>query len=114
MANRVYAAAASATPHAYDGQYDQATVPGATSDPTAVVEAARARFFQQGQQVLAEQKAGSKPGERDRSPVRRTAPLLPDPSPTSFPQSRPKRRALLPTPPGGPEDPAADGDPIAR
>ncbi|XP_067084949.1 RNA-binding protein 14a [Osmerus mordax] len=114
VANQVYADAASATTPAYDGQFDQSTVPEATSDPTAVFEAARARFFQQGQQVLAEQQAGSKAGERDRSPVRRTAPLLPDPSPTSFPQSRPKRRALLPTPPGGPEDPAADGDPIAR
>lgn len=123
LASQVYGSVASqvyadpnATP-AYDGssQLDQsAAVAEAPSDPTAVFEAARARFFQQGQQVLAEQQAGSKPGDRDRSPVRRSAPLLPDPSPTSFPQARPKRRALLPTPPGGPEDPAADGDPIAR
>lgn len=89
------------------------------ADPTALFEAARARFFQQGQQVLAEQQAGRKSNDRDRSPVRRNGPLLPDPTPGTLPsQARPKRRALLPTPPGGPEDPvaaaAADGDPIAR
>ncbi|XP_018546590.1 RNA-binding protein 4 isoform X2 [Lates calcarifer] len=81
-------------------------------DPTTLFEAARAKFFQEGQKVLAEQQAGRKTAssdnERDRSPIRgNRAPLLPDPVPGSFAQIRPKRRALLPTPPGGPEDPAA-------
>ena len=62
--------------------------------------------------------------DRDRSPIRgNRAPLLPDPVPGSLGQVRSKRRALLPTPPGGPELPtdtttpaAAEGaaDPIAR
>ncbi|KAM7398252.1 hypothetical protein PAMA_006245 [Pampus argenteus] len=81
-------------------------------DPTTLFEAARAKFFQEGQKVLAEQQAGRKAAssdnERDRSPIRgNRAPLLPDPVPGSFAQIRPKRRALLPTPPGGPEDPVA-------
>ncbi|KAK0153567.1 RNA-binding protein 14 [Merluccius polli] len=103
--------------------------PQTSTDPTALFEAARAKFFQQGQKVLAEQQAGRKAGtttasERDRSPIRANrAPLLPDPVPGSMAQVRPKRRALLPTPPGGPEPPtatttpaAAEGaaDPIAR
>lgn len=99
-------------------------------DPTTLFEAARAKFFQEGQKVLAEQQAGRKAAaaaassdnERDRSPIRgNRAPLLPDPVPGSFAQIRPKRRALLPTPPGGPEDSAAasatapeGSDPVAR
>ncbi|XP_044077854.1 RNA-binding protein 4-like isoform X3 [Siniperca chuatsi] len=94
-------------------------------DPTTLFEAARAKFFQEGQKVLAEQQAGRKAAasdnERDRSPIRgNRAPLLPDPVPGSFAQIRPKRRALLPTPPGGPEEPAAatntpeGSDPVAR
>uniref|UniRef100_A0A8C4ZDG2 RNA binding motif protein 14a n=1 Tax=Gadus morhua TaxID=8049 RepID=A0A8C4ZDG2_GADMO len=100
-----------------------------STDPSALFEAARAKFFQQGQKVLAEQQAGRKSGtmtasDRDRSPIRgNRAPLLPDPVPGSLGQGRSKRRALLPTPPGGPELPtdtttpaAAEGaaDPIAR
>ncbi|XP_061595503.1 RNA-binding protein 14a isoform X2 [Cololabis saira] len=78
-------------------------------DPTTLFEAARAKFFQEGQKVLAEQQAGRKAAatenERDRSPIRgNRAPLLPDPVPGSFAQIRPKRRALLPTPPGAPEE----------
>ncbi|KAM9782261.1 RNA-binding protein 4B-like isoform X2 [Syngnathus typhle] len=105
-------------------------------DPTTLFEAARAKFFQEGQKVLAEQQAGRKTTtaatntttttttgspetERDRSPIRgNRTPLLPDPSPGSFAQNRTKRRALLPTPPGVAEDPAtgpAEGaDPVAR
>ncbi|KAG8008071.1 RNA-binding protein 14 [Nibea albiflora] len=94
-------------------------------DPTTLFEAARAKFFQEGQKVLAEQQAGRKAAatdnERDRSPIRgNRAPLLPDPVPGSFAQIRPKRRALLPTPPGGPEEPPAatntseGSDPVAR
>ncbi|KAF7662528.1 hypothetical protein LDENG_00233590 [Lucifuga dentata] len=96
-------------------------------DPTTLFEAARAKFFQQGQKVLAEQQAGRKTtaasdSERDRSPIRgNRAPLLPDPVPGSFAQARPKRRALLPTPPGAPEESttttttATEGsDPVAR
>ncbi|KAG7465258.1 hypothetical protein MATL_G00174410 [Megalops atlanticus] len=90
---------------------------GATPDPAAqaIFEAARAHYFAQGQQVLAEQQAGSKSADRDRSPVRRSAPLLPDPVPKPF--QRPKRRALLPTPTARLEDtPAAapEEDPMAR
>ncbi|KAM9846976.1 RNA-binding protein 14a isoform 2-T2 [Aulostomus maculatus] len=99
--------------------------PQVTPDPTTLFEAARAKFFQEGQKVLAEQQAGRKAAasenERDRSPIRgNRAPLLPDPVPGSFAQVRPKRRALLPTPPGAPEDtPAATttpegADPVAR
>lgn len=93
--------------------YAYGTMAGAESDPQAMFEAARQRFIEQGQQVLAEQQAVTKP-DRDRSPVRRSA-LLPDPVPQPISAARPKRRALLPTPPGGPELPAIkDGDPIAR
>lgn len=88
------------------------TMGGAESDPQAAFEAARQRFIEQGQQVLAEQQAIR--SDRDRSPVRRSA-LLPDPVPQPISAVRPKRRALLPTPPGGPELPVIkDGDPIAR
>ncbi|XP_037323676.1 RNA-binding protein 4-like isoform X2 [Pungitius pungitius] len=94
-------------------------------DPTTLFEAARAKFFQEGQKVLAEQQAGRKAAsaesERDRSPIRgNRVPLLPDPVPGSFGQIRPKRRALLPTPPGIPEesqvaDTTPEGsDPVAR
>lgn len=80
--------------------------------------------------ILAEQQAGKKTTaaaaaatepERDRSPIRgNRAPLLPDPVPGSFAQTRPKRRALLPTPSGGPEEsapatnPPEGVDPVAR
>ncbi|MBN3296281.1 RBM14 protein, partial [Amia calva] len=92
----------------------------AGSDPTAqaIFEAARAHYFAQGQQVLAEQQAGSassKSGDRDRSPVRRSGPLLPDPLPKPYLYQRPKRRALLPTPTSRPEDAVAtEEDPFAR
>ncbi|KAM9728137.1 RNA-binding protein 14a isoform 1-T1 [Menidia menidia] len=99
--------------------------PQAAPDPTTLFEAARAKFFQEGQKVLAEQQAGRKAAtaenERDRSPIRgNRAPLLPDPVPGSFAQIRPKRRALLPTPPGAPDEATtatttSDGsDPVAR
>uniref|UniRef100_A0A3P9IT99 RNA-binding protein 14 n=1 Tax=Oryzias latipes TaxID=8090 RepID=A0A3P9IT99_ORYLA len=99
--------------------------PQAAPDPTTLFEAARAKFFQEGQKVLAEQQAGRKQAasenERDRSPIRgNRAPLLPDPVPGSFAQARPKRRALLPTPPGAPEDSTSaamspeTSDPVAR
>ncbi|XP_060747171.1 RNA-binding protein 14a [Tachysurus vachellii] len=89
------------------------TMGGAEPDAQALFEAARQRFIEQGQHVLAEQQAITK-SDRDRSPVRRSA-LLPDPVPQPISATRPKRRALLPTPPGGPELPAIkDGDPIAR
>ncbi|XP_037543836.1 RNA-binding protein 4 [Nematolebias whitei] len=100
--------------------------PSATPDPTTLFEAARAKFFQEGQKVLAEQQAGRKAAatenERDRSPIRgNRAPLLPDPVPSSFAQMRSKRRTLLPTPPGVTEEPAeattttAEGsDPVSR
>ncbi|XP_028277653.1 RNA-binding protein 14a isoform X2 [Parambassis ranga] len=95
------------------------------ADPTTLFEAARAKFFQEGQKVLAEQQAGKKAtstdNERDRSPIRgNRAPLLPDPVPGSS-AVRPKRRALLPTPPGVPEEPTAAttttsevSDPVTR
>ncbi|XP_053702238.1 RNA-binding protein 14a isoform X1 [Synchiropus splendidus] len=100
-----------------------------TPDPTTLFEAARAKFFQEGQKVLAEQQAGKKAtgtaasaeNERDRSPIRgNRAPLLPDPVPGSFAQIKSKRRTLLPTPPGASEDAStaattADAsDPVAR
>ncbi|XP_072301856.1 RNA-binding protein 14a [Eucyclogobius newberryi] len=118
LASQVYGSVA-------DKVYKQPEVP-ATPDPTTLFEAARAKFFQDGQKVLAEQQAGSKgppEAERDRSPIRgNRAPLLPDPVPGSFGSNRTKRRALLPTPPGAPEDSvsttaaaAPEGaDPVAR
>lgn len=85
------------------------------ADPTAIFEAARAHYFAQGQQVLAEQQQNSsKSGERDRSPLRRSAPLLPDPVMKPFMYQRVKRRALLPTPAGREEAAAQEEDPIAR
>lgn len=97
--------------------------PAYAADPNAqaIFEAARAHYFAQGQRVLAEQKAVTK-SERDRSPLRRSAPLLPDPIPKPLLPQRPKRRALLPTPPPpATEAPAAvavvaaaEEDPTAR
>ncbi|XP_039515086.1 LOW QUALITY PROTEIN: RNA-binding protein 4-like [Pimephales promelas] len=85
------------------------------ADTAAFFEAARAHYFAQGQQVLAEQQqASSKSGERDRSPLRRSAPLLPDPVMKPFMYQRAKRRALLPTPAGREEAAAQEDDPIAR
>lgn len=102
-------AAPNPSPYAAPGY---GTMGGGESDPQAVFEAARQRFIEQGQQVLAEQQAIR--ADRDRSPVRRSA-LLPDPVPQPISAARPKRRALLPTPPGGPELPAIkEGDTIAR
>nr|XP_061800958.1 RNA-binding protein 4-like [Nerophis lumbriciformis] len=141
LASQVYGSVAD---QVYQDMTNHTAVPSAedyepqnTPDPTTLFEAARAKFFQEGQKVLAEQQAGRKttaasnsttstltntsPSEtdRDRSPIRGTrAPLLPDPSPGSFTQNRAKRRALLPTPPGIPEDPSAvtaeGADPMAR
>nr|XP_020455446.1 uncharacterized protein LOC109959990 [Monopterus albus] len=121
VADQVYQDMANHNPGAVVEEVEPQTQP----DPTTLFEAARAKFFQEGQKVLAEQQAGRKAAasdnERDRSPIRgNRAPLLPDPVPGSFAQIRPKRRALLPTPPGGPEDPAAattapeGSDPVAR
>ncbi|XP_056316939.1 RNA-binding protein 14b isoform X1 [Danio aesculapii] len=85
------------------------------ADPAAIFEAARAHYFAQGQQVLAEQQqASSKSGERDRSPLRRSAPLLPDPVMKPFIYQRAKRRALLPTPAGREEAAVQEDDPVAR
>ncbi|XP_042615360.1 RNA-binding protein 14b [Cyprinus carpio] len=85
------------------------------ADSAAFFEAARAHYFAQGQQVLAEQQqASSKSGERDRSPLRRSAPLLPDPIMKPFMYQRAKRRALLPTPAGREEAAAQEDDPVAR
>ncbi|XP_072231199.1 RNA-binding protein 14a isoform X2 [Leuresthes tenuis] len=107
VADQVYQEMANHTSSASVEEPEPQTAP----DPTTLFEAARAKFFQEGQKVLAEQQAGRKAAstenERDRSPIRgNRAPLLPDPVPGSFAQIRPKRRALLPTPPGGPEDAA--------
>ncbi|XP_051574908.1 RNA-binding protein 4-like [Myxocyprinus asiaticus] len=86
-----------------------------SADPAAIFEAARAHYFAQGQQVLAEQQhTSSKSGERDRSPLRRSAPLLPDPVMKPFMYQRAKRRALLPTPAGREEAAAQEDDPVAR
>ncbi|XP_054610477.1 RNA-binding protein 4B-like isoform X2 [Dunckerocampus dactyliophorus] len=130
VADQVYQDMANhtAAPSSMAEEYEAQTTP----DPTTLFEAARAKFFQEGQKVLAEQQAGRKTTtttttttdtttsetERDRSPIRgNKAPLLPDPGPGSF-TNRAKRRALLPTPPGVPEDPAtatAEGaDSVAR
>ncbi|KAG5261090.1 hypothetical protein AALO_G00299900 [Alosa alosa] len=51
--------------------------------------------------------------ERDRSPLRRSAPLLPDPVMKPFMYQRAKRRALLPTP-AGREEAAQEEDAMAR
>ncbi|XP_076145014.1 RNA-binding protein 14b isoform X1 [Alosa pseudoharengus] len=87
------------------------------ADHNALLEAARAHYLAQGQQVLAEQHAaaaaaGAK-AERDRSPLRRSAPLLPDPVMKPFMYQRAKRRALLPTP-AGREEAAQEEDAMAR
>ncbi|XP_075878449.1 RNA-binding protein 14a isoform X2 [Nelusetta ayraudi] len=103
---------------------EEPEVPGGP-DPTTLFEAARAKFFQEGQKVLAEQQAGKKAAaaesERDRSPIRgNRTPLLPDPVPGSFAQAKSKRRALLPTPPGTQDESSAatntteGADPVAR
>ncbi|XP_062850437.1 RNA-binding protein 14b isoform X2 [Trichomycterus rosablanca] len=85
------------------------------ADPAAIFEAARAQYFAQGQQVLTEQQvAMTKSGERDRSPLRRSASLLPDPVMKPFIYQRAKRRALLPTPAGREEAAAQEEDPVAR
>ncbi|CAL1591391.1 unnamed protein product [Knipowitschia caucasica] len=98
-------------------------------DPTAALfEAARqVHYFTQGQQVVAEQQnavvaaaaaaAAAKSGERDRSPLRRSAPLLPDPVIKPFIYQRVKpRRPLLPTPSGRAAEEAVEvaEDPMAR
>lgn len=123
LASQVYSSVADqvigSTSQTAEGYPTEAEAPpgvayGTEPDPHTLFEAARARFFEQGQQVLAEQQAVTK-SDRDRSPIRRAVPLLPDPVPQQFSQARPKRRALLPTPPGGPElPPVKNGDPIAR
>lgn len=85
------------------------------ADSAAFFEAARAHYFAQGQQVLAEQQQNSsKSGERDRSPLRRSVPLLPDPVMKPFMYQRAKRRALLPTPAGREEAAAQEEDSVAR
>lgn len=97
------------------------------ADPTAALfEAARqAHYFAQGQQVVGEQQttvavaaaAVTKTGERDRSPLRRSAPLLPDPVIKPFIYQRAKpRRPLLPTPAGRAAEEAVEAaeDPMAR
>ncbi|XP_051921365.1 RNA-binding protein 14b [Hippocampus zosterae] len=91
--------------------YAHITAMGA-ADPAAaaIFEAARqAHYFAQGQQVVAEPQAAAKSGERDRSPLRRTAaPLLPDPIMKPFIYQRAKpRRSLLPTPAGRAAEEAA-------
>uniref|UniRef100_A0A8C6UU80 RNA-binding protein 14 n=1 Tax=Neogobius melanostomus TaxID=47308 RepID=A0A8C6UU80_9GOBI len=96
-------------------------------DPTAALfEAARqAHYFAQGQQVVADQQtaavavaaAVAKSGERDRSPLRRSAALLPDPVMKPFIYQRAKpRRPLLPTPAGRAAEEAVEAaeDPMAR
>ncbi|RXN19033.1 RNA-binding 4-like isoform X2 [Labeo rohita] len=116
----VPAAAAAAVNPAYTvapALYSASPAYGAlgAADPAAIFEAARAHYFAQGQQVLAEQQqASSKSGERDRSPLRRSAPLLPDPVMKPFMYQRAKRRALLPTPAGREEAAAQEDDPVAR
>lgn len=99
----------------------------AAADPAAaIVEAARqAHYFAQGQQAVAEQQtaavaaaaAASKSSERDRSPLRRSVPLLPDPVMKPFMYQRAKpRRPLLPTPAGRSAEEAAEAaeDPMVR
>ncbi|KAG7220104.1 hypothetical protein INR49_008998, partial [Caranx melampygus] len=132
LASQVYGSVADQVYHDLASHNSGASIapeevePQTGPDPTTLFEAARAKFFQEGQKVLAEQQAGRKAAssdnERDRSPIRgNRAPLLPDPVPGSFAQIRPKRRALLPTPPGAPEEPTAaatttpeGSDPVAR
>ncbi|CAK6976557.1 RNA-binding protein 14b isoform X2 [Scomber scombrus] len=115
VAPAIYGAA---TPH-----YAHISHMGAADPTTALFEAARqAHYFAQGQHVVAEQQAAAaaaaaKSGERDRSPLRRSAPLLPDPVMKPFIYQRAKpRRPLLPTPAGRAAEEAAEAaeDPMAR
>nr|XP_057922531.1 RNA-binding protein 14b [Doryrhamphus excisus]XP_057922532.1 RNA-binding protein 14b [Doryrhamphus excisus]XP_057922533.1 RNA-binding protein 14b [Doryrhamphus excisus]XP_057922535.1 RNA-binding protein 14b [Doryrhamphus excisus] len=119
------AAAAAAVNPAYTvapaPAYAHITAMGAADPATAIFEAARqAHYFAQGQHVVAEQQAAAvaKSGERDRSPLRRTASLLPDPIMKPFIYQRAKpRRSLLPTPAGRTAEEAASEvaeDPVAR
>ncbi|XP_061921498.1 RNA-binding protein 14b isoform X2 [Entelurus aequoreus] len=100
--------------------YAHITAMGAADPATAIFEAARqAHYFAQGQHVMAEQQAAAaKSGERDRSPLRRAASLLPDPIMKPFIYQRAKpRRSLLPTPAGRTAEEAASEaaeDPVAR
>ncbi|XP_068584329.1 RNA-binding protein 14b isoform X1 [Cebidichthys violaceus] len=104
--------------------YAHISAMGAADPTTAIFEAARqAHYFAQGQQVMADQQqqaaaavaaAAAKSGERDRSPLRRSVPLLPDPVMKPFMYQRAKpRRPLLPTPAGQEAAEAAE-DPMAR
>ncbi|KAM4564615.1 RNA-binding protein 14b [Fundulus diaphanus] len=113
----------SVAPAIYGGAtpaYAHISAMGATDPATALFEAARqAHYFAQGQQVVAEQQAAAvaKSGERDRSPLRRSAPLLPDPVMKPFIYQRAKpRRPLLPTPAGRAAEEAIEAaeDPMAR
>ncbi|XP_068163799.1 RNA-binding protein 14b isoform X2 [Antennarius striatus] len=108
--------------------YAHISAMGAADPTTAIFEAARqAHYFAQGQQVVAEQQtaaaaavaaaAAAKGGERDRSPLRRSVPLLPDPVMKPFVYQRAKpRRPLLPTPAGRAAEEAAEAsdDPMTR
>ncbi|CAL8242036.1 unnamed protein product [Merluccius merluccius] len=100
---------------------------GAADHTSAILEAARqAHYFAQGQHVLHDHQAAAvvaaaaaaaKSGERDRSPLRRSMPLLPDPVMKPFMYQRAKpRRPLLPTPAGRAAEEAAEAaeDPMAR
>ncbi|XP_077401557.1 RNA-binding protein 14b isoform X3 [Vanacampus margaritifer] len=116
MQSAAAAAAAAAVNPAYtvasamSPAYAHITAMGAADHATAIFEAARqAHYFAQGQQVVAEQQTvAGKPTERDRSPLRRTAPLLPDPIMKPFIYQRAKpRRSLLPTPAGRAAEEAA-------
>lgn len=104
--------------------YAHISAMGAADPAAAIFEAARqVHYFTQGQQVVAEQHtaaaavAAAKSGERDRSPLRRSAPLLPDPVMKPFIYQRAKpRRPLLPTPAGRAAEEAVEAaeDPMAR
>ncbi|KAF3697798.1 RNA-binding protein 4 RNA-binding motif protein 4 [Channa argus] len=108
--------------------YAHISAMGAADPTTAIFEAARqAHYFAQGQQVVAEQQSAAaaaaaaaavaKSGERDRSPLRRSAPLLPDPVLKPFMYQRAKpRRPLLPTPAGRAAEEAVEAaeDSMAR
>ncbi|XP_028330416.1 RNA-binding protein 4-like [Gouania willdenowi] len=106
--------------------YAHISAMGAADPTTALFEAARqAHYFAQGQQIVAEQQsamvaaaaAAAKSGERDRSPLRRSAPLLPDPVMKTLVYQRAKpRRPLLPTPAGRAAEEAVEAveDPMAR
>ncbi|XP_058479752.1 RNA-binding protein 14b isoform X2 [Solea solea] len=97
--------------------YAHISAMGAADPTTAIFEAARqAHYYAQSQQVVAEQQSAAKSGERDRSPLRRSTPLLPDPVLKPFIYQRAKpRRPLLPTPAGrAAEEAEAVEDPMAR